>query len=61
MNNNHPNNPSFQQDEDSLDLKKYFFLILGNWYWFFVCLMIGISIAWVVNRYTNPVYQVKAS
>jgi len=52
---------SFVQEDDTLDIKKYFFLILGNWYWFFIALMIALSIAWVVNRYTRSVYQVSAS
>lgn len=59
--NNPEYNISSSQVDDSLDLKKYFYLILGNWYWFFVCLMISIGVAWVVNRYTKPVYQVTAS
>jgi len=55
LNNPHP------MEEDSIDLKKYFFLILANWYWFIISTFVGLSVAWFVNRYTLPVYQVTSS
>jgi len=55
LNNPHP------LEEDSIDLKKYFFLILANWYWFIISTFVGLSVAWFVNRYTLPVYQVTSS
>lgn len=51
--------PSFE--EDSLDLKKYFFLILANWYWFVISLFVGLAVAYLVNRYTMPNYRVSGS
>mgnify|MGYP005836135039 CR=1 FL=1 len=47
--------------DDSLDLTKYLFLILGNWFWFLISIVVAIGIAWLINRYTKPVYEVKAS
>ena len=64
--NNHPSppyeapSPRFDQEE-SLDLKKYFFLILANWYWFVISVFIGLGVAWLVNRYTKPTYRATAS
>ncbi len=60
MNNTLPNQ-NFSPDEESIDLKKYLYLLLGNWYWFFFAFIICIGIAWLVNRYTKPVYQVTSS
>ena len=54
-----PNN-RFDQDE-SIDLKKYFLMILANWYWFVISIFVGLGVAWLVNRYTTPVYQAKGS
>lgn len=47
--------------EDTIDLKKYFFVILANWHWFVISVLLGLSIAWLTNRYTKPVYLVKTS
>ena len=48
-------------EDDSIDFKKYFFLILINWYWFVISIFISLGIAWLVNRYTMPVYQVTST
>ncbi|MCK4923090.1 MAG: polysaccharide biosynthesis tyrosine autokinase, partial [Bacteroidales bacterium] len=69
MNNQYPTPPTPQQgaygtspfEEDSLDLKKYFFLILANWYWFIISLFLGLAIAYMTNRYSKPVYRVNAT
>jgi tyrosine-protein kinase Etk/Wzc len=55
-----PQPPRYTED-DSLDLKKYFFMVLANWYWFVISIFVGLGIAWVINRYTLPVYNVSAS
>ncbi|GAG65759.1 unnamed protein product, partial [marine sediment metagenome] len=36
-------------------------MILFNWYWFALSLFIAISAAYIVNRYTTPVYNISAS
>ncbi|MFN8207215.1 MAG: polysaccharide biosynthesis tyrosine autokinase [Bacteroidales bacterium] len=41
---------------EPLDLKKYLLRIFPNWYWFVVSLIVCLLIAWLVNRYTQPVY-----
>ena len=52
-----PNN-RFDQEE-SINLKKYLYMILANWYWFVITVFVGLGAAWLINRYTTPVYQVK--
>ena len=47
--------------DDSLDLKKYLFIILANWYWFVISLFIALGVAYVKNRYAKPVYKVSAT
>ena len=53
--------PSNYNTDDSIDLTRYLFLILGNWFWFLISIVAAIGIAWLVNRYTTPVYEVQAS
>ncbi len=45
----------------SLNFKKYLIIILSNWYWFFISLAVCYSIAYLVNRYTEPVYFVSSA
>ena len=55
-----PRNYRYEQ-EDTIDIKKYFYMILANWYWFVIMVFIGLGVAWLVNRYTKPVYQLNSS
>ncbi|MDX9848007.1 MAG: polysaccharide biosynthesis tyrosine autokinase [Tenuifilaceae bacterium] len=54
--NSYPNIP-----EETLDLKRYFFLFLGKWYWIAICVFAGLFVSYLVNRYSEQVYSVKAS
>jgi len=54
------NRPDFIEEE-SIDIKKYIFKILSNWYWFAITIFISVSIAYLLNRYADPVYQVNSS
>lgn len=47
--------------EETIDIKKYFAKILFNWYWFAISVFITVSIAYVLNRYTEPIYRVSSS
>ena len=47
--------------EESIDIKKYFFKFLSNWYWFAIALGLTMSIAYMVNRYSEPTYTISAS
>jgi capsular exopolysaccharide synthesis family protein len=64
-----PNNPTNQKENysdigseeiQSIDWRKYIFLILNNWYWFLLTLFISLGTGYLINRYTLPKYQVKA-
>jgi tyrosine-protein kinase Etk/Wzc len=47
--------------EETIDIKKYIFKIIANWYWFVITVFISTSAAYFMNRYANPVYQVSSS
>ena len=54
--------PNLRLDqEENINLTKYLYMMLANWYWFVITIFVGLGIAWLINRYTTPVYQVKAS
>lgn len=47
--------------EESIDIKKYLFKFLANWYWFAITLSVALAIAYMVNRYSEPTYTVSSS
>ena len=59
-----PNTPqTFRQrtQQDDIDLMEYFYMFLGNWYWFALAVIVGIGTAYFINKYSTRVYQVKAT
>ena len=56
-----PNNSYPPFPEETLDLKRYFFLFLSKWYWIAICVFAGLFVAYLMNRYSEQVYSVKAS
>ncbi len=50
--------PQLKNEESSFDIKTIFTLIVLNWQWFILSLIICISIAGIYLRYKSPVYQV---
>jgi tyrosine-protein kinase Etk/Wzc len=56
-----PNNNPTTFPEETLDLKRYFFLFLGKWYWIAISVFAGLFVAYLVNRYSEQIYSVKAS
>jgi len=60
MNNNSSSFNDFQNDEDSFDLIKEFFKYLFFWKYFLLSLIVCLSIAFLINRYTPKVYSTNA-
>lgn len=50
-----------QQAEESLDIKKYLQIGLKNWHWFVMSCFVCLCIAFLVDRYTTPVFQVNTT
>jgi capsular exopolysaccharide synthesis family protein len=44
-------------EEEGIDIKKYIFLILSHWWWFAIALFVSLTIAYLVNRYSQEVYM----
>ncbi len=54
-------NNIIQEQEDTIDIKKFVFKILSNWYWFVLTVFLASSLAYFINKYTDPVYSIQAS
>lgn len=54
-------NPSNIYQEESIDIKKYLLKFLINWYWFAIALAFSITIAYMVNRYSEPTFTISSS
>ncbi len=50
-----------QRIKENIDLKKTLSMIFSHWYLFLIGLIIAGACAWLVNRYTTPVYMLKSS
>ena len=48
-------------NDETIDFKKYFFLILGHWWWFAISIFLSLTIAYLVNRYSQKIYSTKAT
>ncbi len=62
MQNNDQNTPGFYlEQEDNLNIQKYLFLVLTNWYWFVLSIIVALMAAYLVNRYSLPQYSASAT
>lgn len=47
--------------EESVDIRQLLFKMMRSWPWIVLSLMLAIAIAWLYNRYAEPVYKATAS
>ncbi len=60
--NQNTNIPETQiQREDTIDIKKFVFKILSSWYWFVFTISVAVIAAWLINRYTDPIYTLNST
>ncbi|HCI56323.1 MAG TPA: polysaccharide biosynthesis tyrosine autokinase [Bacteroidales bacterium] len=59
---NNPSQPYYiPPEEEGLDFKRYLSLFISNWYWFAGALLIALSIAYSINRWSEDVYSVSST
>jgi len=51
----------FEEQEESIDFKKYLFKALSKWYWFAISLFVCLAISYLYATYTIPTYSVSSS
>ena len=62
MNNNTQSTPLNQpEQEESIDIKRLFFLILRRWYWLIICFILGVAGAYLYSSYQDQIYEVNTS
>lgn len=49
------------EEEETIDIKGFLFRLLGIWQWIGLSVIVCLSVAFLVNRYQTPKYQVKGS
>ena len=49
------------KEDDSVDVKRYLSLFISNWYWFAIALFMTISIAYIINRYSEKIFTVTST
>ena len=55
------NNYTEFQQEESFDYKALFFKLYRYWYFFILTIFIALLIAFLFNKYTKPIYEVKTT
>ena len=55
------NSENIYFQEENIDIKKFLMRILGNWYWFAISLFITVTVAYLINRYSEPIYSVTST
>ena len=53
--------PEIYQEEESIDIKKYLYRILYNWWWFALSVFAALTVAYLVNRYSEDIYKADCS
>jgi capsular exopolysaccharide synthesis family protein len=48
-------------EEESFNIKRYISLFISNWYWFAVAMLISISLAYGINRWSEKKYVVSST
>ena len=51
----------FSQQQQTIDYKVILYKFIRFWYFFSITIFIALIVAFVVNKYTKPVYQVKST
>ncbi|HSN49679.1 MAG TPA: hypothetical protein VLR52_00510, partial [Bacteroidales bacterium] len=53
--------PEIYREEESIDIKKYLYRILYNWWWFALSVFLALTVAYLVNRYSEDIYRANCS
>lgn len=59
VNNNNNNNNI--EEESSINLKELLFVMLNNWHYFIICIVVSILIFFAISKFSTPQYEAKAT
>lgn len=49
------------EQEETIDIKRYVSLFVSNWYWFVIALILALGSAYLINRYSEKMYSVSST
>ncbi|MFA6806214.1 MAG: polysaccharide biosynthesis tyrosine autokinase [Bacteroidales bacterium] len=55
------NNNNNIEEEASINLKELLFVMLSNWHYFIICVVVSILIFFAISKFTTPQYEAKAT
>ena len=55
------NQVNYNPTEDAIDIRKFVIKILRKWYWFALSIVICFMVAYLVNRYSEPVFSISST
>ena len=61
MENNQQQQQLILPEEERIDIKKYIFLILSHWWWFGIAIFVSLTVAYLINRYSQDIYSAECS
>ena len=50
-----------QQEDSNAEIKRYLMIGLANWHWFVISCFLCLCVAYLINRYTTPIYRVSST
>ena len=51
----------YNEKEQPLNIKEFLFKILSKWYWFAICGFLGLSMAWIYNKFAVSIWQIEST
>jgi len=48
-------------EDDNMDVKRYISMFLSNWYWFAFTLFVALTLAYIINKYSEKIYTVSST
>ncbi len=51
----------YNEKEQPLNIKEFLFKILNKWYWFAICGFLGLSMAWIYNKFAVSIWQIEST
>ena len=52
---------NYKLSEEKIDIKRHIYQVLIHWWWFAISISVSLTIAYLVNRYSQEVYSVNCS
>lgn len=55
------NQINYSPAEETIDIRKFIYKVMRKWYWFVLSISIAYTVAFFVNRWTEPIYSISST